>query len=91
MLCEGFSTPVALINANFIQATTLLSKACTTFVKKREMSYQSRKKYKSRREKNETTRTNAKRILTFIGIGILLWVILNRVRVWDWIRLQFYN
>lgn len=55
------------------------------------MSYQSRKKYKSRREKNETTRKNTLRILFFLGLGFLIWLIINRVWVWDWLRWQFYN
>lgn len=54
------------------------------------MTYQSRKKYKSRREKNQVAKKNAKIILLFLSLGALVWLILYRVSVWDWIRIQFF-
>ncbi len=67
-----------------------LSSPSATFAQNIEMAYQSRKKYKSRREKNQTAKKNAKIILLFLGLGTLVYLILYRVSVWDYIRIQFF-
>ena len=55
------------------------------------MGYQSRRRnYKSRRERNAITKKNARKVLVFSGIAILVLVIKNRVAIWDWFRLLFY-
>lgn len=55
------------------------------------MGYQSRKRnYRSRRERNEIAGKNARKVLIFLGIAIIVLVIKNRVAIWDWFRLLFY-
>ncbi|MFN7118130.1 MAG: hypothetical protein ACK4TA_15125 [Saprospiraceae bacterium] len=55
------------------------------------MSYQSRfRNYKTRREKNESTRRVTLRILLFLSIMLLLWMFINRVSLWDWVKTYFY-
>lgn len=54
------------------------------------MTYQSRRNYKTRREKNAQTRRVTLRILLFVGILLLLFVYINRVSLWDWMRTYFY-
>ncbi len=55
------------------------------------MTYQSRRRnYKTRREKNANARRTTLRILLFLGIMLLLYVFINRVSLWDWVRTYFY-
>lgn len=55
------------------------------------MPYQSRiRNYKTRREKNEAIRRVTLRILMFVALGLAIWIYLNRVSLWDWIRTYFY-
>jgi hypothetical protein len=68
----------------------VLSFPSATFAQKIDMAYQSRKKYKSRREKNQTAKKNAKIILFFLSLGTLVWLILYRVSLWDWVRIKFF-
>lgn len=53
------------------------------------MAY-SKKKYKSRRERYETTKRNTKVTLVFAGLALLVLLFKNRVAIYDWIRFQFY-
>lgn len=55
------------------------------------MSYTSRHRYKSRREKGEIILKRIKMTLFVIAVTILVIVILNRVWLWDVIRTSFYD
>ncbi len=54
------------------------------------MSYSSRHRYKSRREKNRTVAKNTKMILISTGLIVLILVIKNRIYLYDYIRTWFY-
>lgn len=55
------------------------------------MGYQSRKiKYKSQREKYQEHGRNIRLISIFIGIGLLVWIIKDRYKIWAWLETYFY-
>jgi hypothetical protein len=55
------------------------------------MGYQSRKRnYKSRRERYERDKRNAKVILVFAAIGLLVWLIMTRHEWWGYVKTFFY-
>lgn len=55
------------------------------------MGYQSRNtKYRSPREKNEVAFRNAKLIVLFSVLAIIVWIFKNRYEYWAWIKTYFY-
>lgn len=55
------------------------------------MAYKSRRRnYRSRREKLATAQRNTRLIILFTFLGLMVWVFMNRVSLWDWFRTYFY-
>ena len=54
------------------------------------MAYKSRRRIRSRREKLATAQRNTRLIFLFALIGLIVWVIMNRVSLWNWFKTYFY-
>jgi len=54
------------------------------------MAYSGRHRYKSRREKLEKGIRNWKLGIFFFTIALLLYLIKERVAIWDWLQTYFY-
>ncbi|MCB0637110.1 MAG: hypothetical protein KDC54_10860 [Lewinella sp.] len=55
------------------------------------MGYQSRKRnYRSPREKNAVARRNARVVLLFIAIALVVLVVKNRHDYWAWLKTYLY-
>jgi len=54
------------------------------------MAYSGRRRYKSRRERLEKDVRNWKLGILFLMIGLILWIIKERVALWDWLSTYFY-
>jgi len=54
------------------------------------MSYSGRRKYKSRREKNKAAAKRAKGVLIAIVAAVILYVLINRVSIYDYLATYFY-
>ncbi len=54
------------------------------------MSYSTRKKYKSRREKFNRIKRNTRLILIFGSIAAVVLLFKNRWYIYDWFRTLFY-
>jgi len=55
------------------------------------MSYTSRHRYKSRREKNKLAFGRLKMIIIFGLIALAFYIFFNRIWLWDLLRTQFYD
>ena len=55
------------------------------------MSYSSRHRYKSMREKNKLFIGRLKMFIIAVIIAAIFYVIFNRVWLWDLVRTQFYD
>lgn len=54
------------------------------------MSYSSRTRYKTRREKNKKAFVNLKRVIVFLLLAALVYCIKNRVSIRDYLMTYFY-
>ncbi len=55
------------------------------------MGYQSRKRnYRTPREKNAVALRNARIILLFIALALVVWGFKNRHEYWAWLKTYFY-
>ncbi len=54
------------------------------------MSYSTKRRFKSRREKREQTLRNFRIIVIFSIIGGAILLFKNRVAIWDWLKIYFY-
>lgn len=55
------------------------------------MGYQSRKiKYKSQRERYEESTRNIRLIAIFLLIGLVVWIIKDRYKIWAWLETFFF-
>ncbi len=54
------------------------------------MSYSSRTRYKTRREKNRNAFLNVKRIILFLLLALVVYCIKNRISIRDYIMTYFY-
>ncbi|MCB0641446.1 MAG: hypothetical protein KDC44_07385 [Phaeodactylibacter sp.] len=55
------------------------------------MAYKSRKRnIRSRREKLASAQRNTRLIILFTFLGFLVWVIMHRVSLWNWLKTYFY-
>ena len=54
------------------------------------MSYSTRKRYTSRREKYSRIKRNTRLILIFGSIAAVIWIFKVRWSIYDWFRTFFY-
>lgn len=54
------------------------------------MAYSGRRRYKSRREKLEKGIRNWKMGIIFFTVALLLYLVKERVAIWDWLQTYFY-
>ncbi|MEM6316358.1 MAG: hypothetical protein AAF960_01740 [Bacteroidota bacterium] len=53
------------------------------------MAYSGRRRYKSRRDRLKTGLRNWRLGIIFFSIGLMLYLIKERVAIWDWLRTYF--